>query len=160
MALARLVCGLLLVGVLFYGVFYDQELYVILDHLWQRTVSIIGLKKYLPPQLQPSGSFSHLINRPVSIPGVILHSILYVFTSLVLLFLVLDHPLQRRFILLLYCSAFTCSFFLLLVSRTSNMTAIAVLNSNLIHFIVSPLPIIILIPSLRWYLMRKYSEVV
>ena len=149
-------CGaVLLIFFLFIFNIYSKSAYNVLGGCWQKIFFFIGLAQHLPSVLKEGGALSHAMINPHNVLGVITYSIFYILLCLVLLFIVEPGWRQRRLVLLFYCASILCSFFLLAGSGISDNAYIAAMNGNLMHFIVSPLPLIVLIPFLRWYRLTE-----
>ncbi|WP_394347217.1 XrtX-associated membrane protein [Hymenobacter radiodurans] len=148
----RLGCCLLLVLILFSASFYAEQLYAVLGTFCQRLFDTLGLTPYLPRFFEQGSVISQTMNRPHSIPAVILYSLLYVTVCLALLFLLLPYPRQRRYVLFFYGITSIISLLLLVTNKLVGPNfSLTIITSHLLHFLVSPVPVIILVPLLRWY---------
>ena len=136
---------------LFGATLWNEQAYHLLDMCWQKAVATLGVEQHVPSLLQPGNVVSQVMRRPHSIPAVLLYSVLYVGICLLLLFSLLLAPLQRRLVVLFYGLAGIASVLLLMGSRVGASPSLAILSSELVHFVVSPVPVIMLIPLLRWY---------
>lgn len=148
--------GSLLVGLLLLGA-NNEELYALFDGWWQRAVGALGLAHSLPGLLQPSSSVSPLLHQARSIPAVLLYSVLYLGLCLGLLFLLVPVGHSQRLVLFFYAGAGLATGLLLLGSQVGGGPTLAVLASQLVHFIVSPGPVIVLVPLLRWAATQQAS---
>ncbi|RZK61573.1 MAG: hypothetical protein EOO59_04730 [Hymenobacter sp.] len=146
---ARLVTSLVLVVLLFAATLYNEELYIVFGGWWYQLGRALGLAPPPPGQLSSAGSVSVLLHRARSIPAVVLYGVLYLGLCLGVLFLLVPVG-SRRLVLFFYGGAGLATGLLLLGSRVGGGPALAVLASQLLHFIVSPLPVIVLVPVLRW----------
>ncbi|RZK45270.1 MAG: hypothetical protein EOO61_00505 [Hymenobacter sp.] len=144
----------LLIGLLFSATLYNEEIYTVFGNFWQQLLATAVVAQHSPAQLQTGGVMGQLTHRPRNISAVITYSVLYTGTCLVLLFLLLPDPMQRRLVLLAYSSA-GAMLVLLSVGSWLGSEVLATFSAQLAHFIVSPLPVIILAPLLWWYLPSK-----
>ncbi|WP_188548696.1 XrtX-associated membrane protein [Hymenobacter qilianensis] len=148
----RIGCCLLLVLLLFSASLFAEQLYAVLGTFCQSLFDALGVAAYLPRLFEQGGVIGQTMNRPHSIPAVILYSLLYVTVCLALLFLLLPYPTQRRYVLLFYGIIAVASLLLLVTNKLVGPNfSITILTSHLLHFLVSPVPVIILVPLLRWY---------
>ena len=153
----RIVGGLLLIALLFSATLYNEVLYALFGLFWQKLFRWTGISQHVPLLLQSNGIIGQVTHRARDIPAVLSYSVFYVGTCLILLFLLLSSAAQRRMVVLFY--GFTCviSLCLFVLGSAFSSGVSMTLNSQLVHFIVSPLPVIVLVPLLRWYLSSKYS---
>lgn len=150
----RVVCTIVLVVVLFAATLNSEEIYVVFGHFWQTVFAAVGNAHHPPTLLQSHGAIGQLTHRERDIPAVVSYSILYIAGCLLLLYLVLPYPSQRRLVRISYGLAGALTLLLLLASISGNPDLI-VLNTRLIHFIVSPMPVIVLAPLLWWYIPKE-----
>ena len=143
---------------LFGATLWNEQAYHLLDMCWQKTIAALGAEQHVPSLLQPGNVVSQVMRRPHSIPAVLLYSILYVGICLLLLFSFLLAPMQRRLVVLFYGLAGVASVLLLVGSKVDASPSLAILNSELVHFVVSPVPVIMLIPLLRWYVPQATQQ--
>ena len=149
--LLRIGLSVILTLLLFGATLYNEQAYHVLDSYWQRTTIALGADQHLLSLPLSGSAISQVMRRPHSIPAVLLYSVLYIGICLALLFTLLPIPRQRRLVLLFYGLTGVVSILLLLGSKVGSSTSLTILNSQLIHFVVSPLPVIMLAPLLRWY---------
>jgi hypothetical protein len=147
----------LLAGLLFSATLANSELYALLGAGWQRLFIAMGMAQHLPALLQQGGAVGQLMHNAHSIPAVLSYSLLYVGICIALLYLLLPQPSQRRLAVSFYGAAGVAVLTLLIGSRIAGLPTLHVLNIQLIHFVVSPLPVIMLAPLLRWYLPNSTS---
>ena len=136
-----------LVALLFGMGVYDEPVFAFLTASWQKLLSAAGVAGRLAAVQQ--GVSGEVTKR--SLPAVFTYALLYTGTCLLLLRLLL--PAHRmRVVLLLYAIAFGCCAVLLVAGKLAGDVVWPYqLGRRLIDFIVSPLPIIVLVPLLRWY---------
>ena len=144
---ARLVGSLLLVLLLLLATLYNEVLYDTFDGWLHRVGQALGLAQ---PPLRSGSPVTLLLHKARSIPAVVLFGVLYLGLCLGLIFLLLPARASRRLVLLFYGGAGLATGLLLLGSQLGGGPDLAVLASELLHFIVSPLPVIVLVPLLRW----------
>ena len=144
-----------LIAALFSATLNNEAIYAALGHVWQKVFFVAGTS----PRVSPAtvGRVTEQItNTARYAPAVLTYGALYVGTCLVLLWLLLSSAPQRRIAVIFYGCA-TLSFTVLLVAGKLGSSVLLQLSSQLIHFIVSPVPVVVLVPLLRWYLPTKYS---
>jgi hypothetical protein len=149
---ARFMAGLLLAGLLFGTTVYNSELYDLLDAGWQWGCSALGISHYDPNSLQQSNGVGQLMHNAHSVPAVLIFGVLYVGLCLALQRVLLPQASQRRLVSWFYGGACGVVLGLLLASKLGGSASLVSLNKQLVHFVVSPLPVIILVPLLRWYM--------
>lgn len=142
---ARLVGSVLLGLLLLAATLHNEALYALFDGWWHRAAGALGLGLG-----QPRGAVSPLLHQARSIPAVVAYGVLYLGLCLGLLFLLVPAGPSQRLVLLFYGVAGVATGLLVLGSRVGGGPMLAVLASQLLHFIVSPLPVIMLVPLLRW----------
>lgn len=145
----QLVGGLLLAGLLLLATLYDEALYGLFGGWGDRAGRALGASK-LPSWLQPGSLVFSLLHQARSMPSVMLYSGLYLVLCLALLFLLVPAGASRRLGLLFYVGVGLTAGLLLLGSQVGGGPTLAGLASQLVHFLVSPLPIAGLVPLLRW----------
>ena len=145
--LVRLVAVASLIGLLFVCGIYDEVIFATLGPVWQKAAATLGFSEQLARLQQ--GISGEVVKR--SLPVVATYALLYLSLSLLLLRLLL--PAYRMpLVLRLYGGVVAAYIVLLLAGRlTGNVPWIYQLGRRLIDFLVSPLPVIILICLLRWY---------
>lgn len=146
----QLVGGLLLAGLLLLATLYNEALYALFDSWWSRAGHVLGGAAQLPDGRGPKDPVALLLHHARSLPTVVLYSVLYLSLCLALLFLLVPAGPSRLFGLLFYGAAGLAVGLLLLGSQVGGGAALAGLASQLVHFIVSPLPVVGLVPLLRW----------
>lgn len=143
---------LLLIALLFAATLYNEAFYKVFGEFWGNIFS-----SSTSTQSQSDGTLGQLLHRPRNIAAVASYGIVYVCICIALLFLLLPHPYQRKLVLISY--GFTAvAFVLLLIGSKLAGPILAVLNDQLLHFVVSPVPVIILAPLLWWYSSTRNSE--
>lgn len=140
----------LLITVLFAATMHNEALYVLFGRFWKNVFVQIGIFQHLPSILQTGGVVGQVTNQPRDIPAVVSYSMLYLGFCLTLLFLIFPSPQQRRLIIIAYALACVASLLLLIITK-AGFALFAELNNQLIHFIVSPIPVIVLAPLIWWY---------
>jgi hypothetical protein len=144
--------GSLVLGVLLLAATLSNEVvYDVFGRFWQQVFELLGMGYQASALPTASNSAGAVLNKPRNLPAVASYGALYVTACLGLLFLMLPHARQRRLVLGFYAVAGTAFVLLLGLSRVGNMGVLAILASQLLHFIVSPVPVIMLVPLLRWY---------
>ena len=138
-----------LVLVLFYLGTYDWVVFDALTAVWQKFCTSIGLADELT-------AMQRGVSRQItwrSLPTMLTYGLLYTSTCLLLLRLLLPQGGRRmRWALLLYLAVFgACGLLLLGAKLAGDVPWAYRLARRLIDFIVSPLPVIVLVPLLRWY---------
>ncbi|WBO83662.1 XrtX-associated membrane protein [Hymenobacter yonginensis] len=143
----RLVAVAVLIVLLFLCGIYDETIFAFLGPVWQKAATALGFSEQLA-RLQQSIS-GEVVKR--SLPVVATYALLYLSLSLLLLRLLL--PTYRLpLVLKLYGGVIAAYILLLLAGRlTGNVPWVYQLGRRLIDFLVSPLPIVILVSLLRWY---------
>ncbi|MBW3372989.1 hypothetical protein KYK31_03320 [Hymenobacter norwichensis] len=148
--LLRGVGAVALFALLLVATLSNEYAYSVLGNFWAHVFELLGIG---PAAALPEAgtSVGAVLNRPRNLPAVLSYGALYVLACLGLLFLMLPHARQRRLVLGFYGIAGTVFLLLLVLSRLSHMAVLAVLANQLLHFIVSLVPVIVLVPLLRWY---------
>jgi hypothetical protein len=143
----RLAAVALLIVLLFLCGIYDETIFAFLGPAWQKAATALGFSEQLARLQQ--GISGEVVKR--SLPVVATYALLYLSLSLLLLRLML--PAHRLpLVLKLYGSVIAAYILLLLAGRlTGNVPWVYQLGRRLIDFLVSPLPIVILVSLLRWY---------
>ncbi|WP_157530314.1 XrtX-associated membrane protein [Hymenobacter norwichensis] len=139
-----------LVALLLVATLSNEAVYSVLGNFWQQIFELLGIKQTAAAPAAET-SVGTVLNRPRNLPAVLSYGALYVLACLTLLFLLLPHGRQRRLVLGFYAIAGTAFVVLIGISRLGNAAVLAVLANQLLHFIVSPVPVIMLVPLLRWY---------
>ncbi|MCC3159927.1 hypothetical protein LJ737_21995 [Hymenobacter sp. 15J16-1T3B] len=143
----RLLLAGLLAALLFWVGTYDVTVFTWLTAGWQRILAAIGLSDLV--QHIQQGISGQVTTR--SLPAMLTYGLAY--TGICLLILALLVPRRAvRTALGLYLAVFALSALLLLGGKLAGDVAWAYqLGRRLIDFIVSPLPVIALVPLLRWH---------
>lgn len=129
---------------------YTEELYALLEAGWFRCVTGLGLAAHLPAVLRPNGPLLQFTYRARSVPAVGLYGLLYLGLCLGLLLLLLPTRRSRQLALRLYGGMGLAIGLLLLGSRLGGGPALSGLATHLVQFVMSPLPVMVLVPLLRW----------
>ncbi|GAA3923322.1 XrtX-associated membrane protein [Hymenobacter algoricola] len=139
---AVLVLALFAVGV------YSDAVLVAIDRFWQQLLTLLGLADQAATLQQ---GISGLVTKR-SLISVVTYSLLYTGSCLLLLVLALYDARRLRLALQLYGAVFGACAVLVLTGKLAGDAAWAYqLARRLIDFIVSPLPVIMLVPLLHWY---------
>lgn len=145
--LRALAAAILLVLLFTIGTYSDAVL-LAADGFWQHVLAVIGLADRAAAVQQ---GISGLVTKR-SLISVVTYSLLYTGTCLLLLVVVLYTARRIRLVFLLYGGIFVVCAVLVVLGKLAGDVAWAYkLARRLIDFIVSPLPVIILIPLLRWH---------
>lgn len=147
----RGVGSLVLVVLLLAATLSNEVVYDVFGRFWQQVFDLLGIGQQASALPTTRNSVGAVLNQPRNLPAVASYGVLYVAFCLGLLFLMLPHARQRRLVLGFYAIAGTAFVLLLGLSRVGNMAVLSILASQLLHFIVSPVPVIMLVPLLRWY---------
>ena len=92
------------------------------------------------------------MHHPHSVPAVLSFGVLYIGVCVALQFVLLSQASQRRLVGWFYGSVCVAVLGLLLASKLGGSAALAALDRQLVHFLISPLPVIALVPLLQWYM--------
>lgn len=142
-----LAAGLLVVA-LFWAGMHNDLVFAVLTQAWQKIFLLLGLTAQVAGP--PSGVSALVTKR--SLPAVFTYSLLYTAACLGVLYAALYDGARMRLVLQLYAAVFAACALLLLGGKLLGDASWAYqLGRRLIDFIVSPLPVIILVPLLRWY---------
>ena len=149
----RIMAALVLVAVLFWAGVYDESVFALLTSAWRNLLTALGAADLLAAMQQ---SVSGEVTKR-SLPVVATYAMAY--TGVCLLLLRLLVPAGRmRLVLLLYLAVFGCCAVLLVAGKlTGGVPWIYQLSRRLIDFIVSPLPVLVLVILLRWYVPAASS---
>ncbi|GAA4013969.1 hypothetical protein GCM10022408_28890 [Hymenobacter fastidiosus] len=146
--LLRWVIAALLVLGIFGAGMYADVVRSASDQFWQQLLTLVGLTDRAAALQQ---GISGLVTKR-SLVSVVTYSLLYTSGCLLLLAVVLNTTQQVWRVLQLYGAVFTtCAALFLLGKLAGDAPWAYQLARRLIDFIVSPLPVIILVPLLRWY---------
>lgn len=140
-----------LAGLLVAATFCNDALYALFGSWGQALLGALGPKQPLPALQQPA-AIMQVMNNPHSVLAVVAYSIGFLAVCVALLLLLLPLPAQRRLVFRFYGVAGLALLLLLGGGRVAHSVALLLLAKQLVHFVVSPLPIIVLVPLLRWYL--------
>lgn len=145
-----------LVLVLFYLGTYDWVVFDALTARWNQFFDSIGLADEV-------AAMQRSVSRQItwrSLPTMLTYGVLYTGACLLLLRFLLPRGGRRmRWALLLYGTVFVVCGILLLVGKLAgDVPWVYRLARRLIDFIVSPLPVIVLVPLLRWYVLPEREE--
>ncbi|MBC6697185.1 XrtX-associated membrane protein [Hymenobacter puniceus] len=145
--LLRLAAIAILIVLLFLCGIFDETLFATLGPVWQKVATSLGFSEQMARLQQ--GISGEVVKR--SLPVVATYALFYLSLSLLLLRLLLP-AYRMSLVLKLYGGVIAAYVVLLLVGRlTGNVPWIYQLGRRFIDFLVSPLPIIILVCLLRWY---------
>lgn len=155
-SLLRIVAVAGLVLLLFWLGTYDLVVFNALDVGWQKLLGAFNLTDQLAALQR--GVSGQVTRR--SLLTMLTYSLLYTGTCLLLVRLLLARGGQpMRQACLLYAAVFGACGLLLLGAKLAGDTLWAYrLGRRLIDFIVSPVPVIILVPLLRWSASPKEQE--
>lgn len=137
-----------LVGLLFWAGVYDETVFAGLNAAWQKILAALGLTTQLAALQR--GVSGQVTKR--SLPTMLTYGLLYTGTCLLLLRLILPRGGHRmRQALALYALVFVvCAALLLGGKLAGDVPWTYRLGRRLIDFIVSPLPVVVLVPLLYW----------
>ncbi len=144
----------MLVAALFLLGQYDNPVFAALTAGWHALFTALGLET-LAQRLQ-SGVSGQVTTR--SLPAMLSYGLLYSGCCLLLLALVLRTAARMRMVILLYAAVFGACVLLLLGGKLAgDVTWSYRLGRRLIEFIVSPLPVVMLVPLLWRYQPPTHS---
>lgn len=155
LSLARLALSLGLLAALVGVRFYELPLYGGLEASWQRLGQAWPAVAALDRLLAPVATLARqggLYFMPASAGGaaVLIYALAYVGLCLALLRALLPTGQGWRWGLGLYAGLGGASLLLLLASQLTGVALLATLASRLWHPLFSPLPVLVLVPLLRW----------
>ncbi|QNH62727.1 XrtX-associated membrane protein [Hymenobacter sediminicola] len=145
--------ALALVAVLFWAGVYDESVFALLTNAWRNLLAALGATDQLTSiQQNVSGEVTKR-----SLPVVATYAVAY--TGVCLLLLRLLVPAGRmRLVFLLYVAVLGCCAVLLVAGKLAgDVPWLYQLGRHLIDFIVSPLPVLVLVILLRWYVPAASS---
>ncbi|RYU80292.1 XrtX-associated membrane protein [Hymenobacter persicinus] len=145
--LTRWTLAALLLGALFGLGMYSDAVFAAIDAGWGSLLRLLGMAGHAATIQQ---GVSGLVTKR-SLVSVGTYSLLYTALCLLLLAVVLNSVRRLRQVLLIYGGVFAACAVLVLVGLVADAAWAYKLARRLIDFIVSPLPVIILVPLLRWY---------
>ncbi|UOQ53509.1 XrtX-associated membrane protein [Hymenobacter cellulosivorans] len=138
----------LLVVALFWAGMHNDLVFAVLTQTWQKIFLALGLNA---AAAGPQSGVSTLVTTR-SLPAVFTYSLVYTAACLGILYAALYDAARMRLVVQLYAAVFAACALLLLGGKLLGDASWAYqLGRRLIDFIVSPLPVIILVPLLRWY---------
>jgi hypothetical protein len=143
----RLLAGAVLLGLLLSARWYEETIYTWLDAGWQQ------LSRVLPAVARAGTAgrgVQRLMERPHSVPAALLFAGGYIGLCWGLLAVLLPPGEGWRWGLRLYGGVGLASLLLLLLSHAAGLPLLATLASRLLHMLLSPLPVMVLVPLLRW----------
>ncbi|WP_223649440.1 XrtX-associated membrane protein [Hymenobacter psoromatis] len=141
----------LLVGGLFVAGTETEAVFGWLTRAWQAVFSALGLGGALTHWQQAT---SHLVTTR-SLPAVVSYSLLYVVACVLLLHLLLRNARRTRWVVQVYLGLLGLYALLLLLGRVGGTIPWALkLSRRIIDFLVSPLPVMLLLPLL-WPGLRR-----
>ena len=148
----RLAVAILFIAALFGATMNNETLYAVFGNFWQKFLSQVGSPspQQAPAMLGTHTAIDQITNTPRNTPAVLIYSFLYVGICLTILVLLLPVTAQRKAVFTFYGVSILV-FIGLVVAGSLGGTVLLQLSSQLIHFIVSPLPVVVLVPLLRWY---------
>lgn len=144
----RLALAAGLLALLLAARWYEDAVYAGLEAL------LAGLGRLLPAAAALPGSAAGgvrgLMERPHSVPAALLYAGGYVALSWALLATLLPPGQGWRWGLRLYGGLGLASALLLALGHGLGLPILSTLASRLLHLLLSPLPIMVLVPLLRW----------
>ena len=144
----RLVISLVLLTLLLSVRLYEEPLYAWLDVSWARLTQLLPAATYLDKVA--GNSVRPLMERPHTVAAVLLFAAGYVALNLSLLSMLLPRGEGWRWGLRVYVGVGLLSLLLVLVSHAAELPLLTTLASRLLHGLLSPLPVMVLVPLLRW----------
>lgn len=150
----QIAVALMLIVLLFFSTMNNEVLYSLLGNFWLKTFKFMGISSHSFTLSQPSNTIGLVTNRPRNTSAILSYSVLYLGMCLAILCLLLPSIAQRKLVFIFYGLATSTFLVLLLVAKLGISVGIE-LSNQLIHFIVSPLPVVVLFPLLKWYLPNK-----
>ena len=148
----RLVVAILFIAALFGATMNNETLYAVFGNFWQKFLSQVGSpsSQQASATLGTHTAIDQITNTSRNAPAVLIYGFLYVGICLTILVLLLPITAQRKAVFTFYGVSILV-FIGLVVAGNLGGTVLLQLSSQLIHFIVSPLPVVVLVPLLRWY---------
>jgi hypothetical protein len=144
----QLAVSLILLVLLLSVRLYEEPLYAWLDAGWQKITQLLPAATYLDKVA--GRSIRPLMDRPHSVAAVLLFAAGYVTLSLSLLCTLLPKGEGWWWGLRLYGGTALLSLVLTLASHAAGLPLLTTLASRLLHGLLSPLPVMVLVPLLRW----------
>jgi hypothetical protein len=149
---ARWAVSLVLFVLLLSARLYEEKIYAGLDAAWYWLTQALPATAYLDKVA--GSSLRSLMEQPHSAAAALLFAAGYVALSLGLLIALLPAGEGWRWGLRLYGGVGLVSLALLLVGHAAGLPLLTALASRLLHGLLSPLPVMVLVPLLRWPGMR------
>jgi peptidoglycan/LPS O-acetylase OafA/YrhL len=143
----RLVAGVVLALLLLGSRWYEEAVYAWLDAGWRL------LSRALPTAAADAvagAAMRGLLERSHSVPAALLFAAGYVGLCWALLCVLLPPGQGWRWGLRLYGGVGLASLLLVVASHALGQPVLAELASRLLHMLLSPLPLMVLVPLLRW----------
>ncbi len=135
----------LLAGTLFWVGMESETVFAVLTRFWQVVFGLLGQGNALAQMQQGT---SHLVTTR-SLPAMATYGLLYVATCLLLLHVLLRAGRRTRWAAQIYLGLLGLCVLLLVVGRLGGNIAWAYkLGRRIIDFVISPLPVMILLPLL------------
>jgi hypothetical protein len=148
LSVPRLAISLVLLILLLSVRLYEEPLYAWLDASWAWLTQLLPAATYLDKVA--GNSMRPLMERPHTVAAVLLFAAGYVALNLSLLSMLLPGGEGWRWGLRVYIGAGLLSLLLVLVSHAASLPLLTTLASRLLHGLLSPLPVMVLVPLLRW----------
>jgi hypothetical protein len=148
----RLAVSFVLLALLLSSRLYEETLYTGLDAAWHWVNRVLPASTYLDKVA--GGSVRSLMDRPHSVVAAVLFAASYIALSFALLMALLPAGQGWRWGLRLYGGIGVASVVLVLVGHAAGLPLLTTLASRLLHGLLSPLPVMVLVPLLRWPGMR------
>ena len=145
---ARLAVSFLLLVLLLSSRLYEETLYTWLDAAWHWVNRLLPATTYLDKVA--GGSVRSLMEQHHSVVAALLFAAGYIALSFGLLVALLPVGEGWRWGLRLYGGVGLASLVLLLAGHAAGLPILTSLASRLLHGLLSPLPVMVLVPLLRW----------
>jgi hypothetical protein len=145
---ARLALSFVLLALLLSTRLYEETVYTWLDAAWHWANRVLPASAYLDKVA--GSSVRSLMERPHSVVAALLFAASYIALSLGLLVALLPAGEGWRWGLRLYGGIGLASVALLLAGHAAGLPILTSLASRLLHGLLSPLPVMVLVPLLRW----------
>jgi hypothetical protein len=150
----RIISAFLLIATLFSATLNNEALYEAFGNFWRKLFGAASNASLQNSAALHSSIIRQVTNTHRDAPAILTYGALYVSICFILLLLLLPVASQRKVAMLFYVGLILIFIVLLIIGNLCS-TVLLQLSSQLIHFIVSPLPIIVLVPLLRWYLPHE-----
>jgi hypothetical protein len=148
LAASRVVASLVLLVLLLSTRLYEETLYTWLDAAWHGINRLFPATTYLDKIA--GSSMGSLLEQPHSVAAALLFAASYLALSMGLLVALLPAGEGWRWGLRLYAGVGLVSLVLLLAGHTAGLPILTSLASRLLHGLLSPLPVMVMVPLLRW----------